>query len=187
MNNQKKIFMYILALLTLVLIFIPFITTFNDVLTRGAMRFDYNSIIRKNVIPWIVRMVGVVLYLFGFKPSISGDFLVIGGEKPFLIEIAWNCIGWQSLLFFVMTSWVGLQGEKYSLISKIKSWLLGVMGTFLVNLTRILIVVMVSYYFNQKLALIVHDYGSTFLVVGWLMFFWWFSYRFVLEEKIVKN
>ena len=97
--------------------------------------------------------------------------------------IAWNCIGWQSLLFFLLTAWVGFQGEKFTFSSKIKAWLIGFLGTFLVNIIRITLVILLAYYFGQNIAIIFHDYGSTFAVIGWLFFFWWFAYRFVLEEK----
>jgi len=166
-----------------VLMVMPFITTFNDLLTRVVMSVDAYKVIQNYIVPWEIKMVGVILWPFGFQPSVIGGYLAIGREKPFLIEIAWNCIGWQSLLFFVLTTWIGLQGDKYSLFSKIKAWLLGFFGTFLVNLLRIAVVTVLAYYFGQNIAIIFHDYGSTLAVLAWLFFFWWFVYSFVLEEK----
>lgn len=129
-------------------------------------------------------MVGVILLPFGFKPAILGEYLAITrGGNPFLIEIVWNCIGWQSLLFFIMTAFVGLQGDKYSNLSKFKALMIGFLGTFLVNLFRIAIVALIAYYLGQNVAIIFHDYGSTLVTLGWLFFFWWFSYSFVLETK----
>ena len=100
-----------------------------------------------------------------------------------LVEIAWNCIGWQSFLFFILTGWVALQGDSYTFKSKIKAWMIGFLGTFLINLIRITIVVLISVYLNQILAHIFHEYGSILFVILWLFFFWWFSFKFVLEEK----
>lgn len=181
MNNQKKIFYYILIVFGLIIVFLPFINTFNDILTRIVIQFDYFNVIQKYIIPWEVRMVGVLLYLLGFTVTIMGDYLKIGTDKPLVIEIAWNCIGWQSLLFFILTSWIGLQGNQYTLASKLKAWIVGILGTFLVNLVRIVAVVLVSYKFGQGSAVIFHDYGSTFIVVTWLIIFWWFSYAYILE------
>ena len=188
---QKKIFTYILLILVFVLMFMPFMTTFNDVLTRAVMRLDAYKIIQDYVVPWEVRMVGVILYPFGFQPSIVGEYLALGGgpstgsgRSQFLIEIAWNCVGWQSLLFFLLTSWIGLQGDRYTNLSKIKAWIIGFLGTFLVNLGRIAVVAIIAYYFGQSVATIFHDYGSTLAVLGWLFVFWWFSYSFVLEAKV---
>lgn len=83
---------------------LPFMTTFNGILTRIVMRFDFYRIIQDVIIPWEVRLVSVMLWPFGFQPQIVGDYLAIGGGPSiasarggqagqFLIEIAWNCIG----------------------------------------------------------------------------------------------
>lgn len=182
MRQQKNIFLYTFLLLVMVLLVTPFMTTFNDLLTRLVMSVDGYKFIQDVIVPWEIRLVGVLLLPFGLQPAIVGQYLAIGGEEPFIIDIAWNCIGWQSILFFIMTAWVGLQGDRYTASSKWKAFLIGLFGTFLVNLLRIALVVLVAYYSGQKVALYVHDYGSTFAVIGWLFFFWWFSYSFVLEE-----
>jgi len=180
---EKEIFIFIFLILVLVLMVMPFITTFNDLLTRLVMRLDFYRVIQNVIVPWEIKMVGVILLPFGFKPAIIGEYLAITrGGNPFLIEIVWNCIGWQSLLFFLITAFVGLQGDKYTNFSKFKALVIGLLGTFLVNLFRIAFVVLVAYWFGQNVAIIFHDYGSTLAVLAWLFFFWYFSYSFVLEE-----
>lgn len=184
---QKDTFIFIFLILVAVLMFMPLSATFNDVLTRLVMSLDVYKIIQNYVVPWEVRMVGVLLWPFGFQPRVVGEYLAIGSTEPLLIEIAWNCIGWQSLLFFLMTAWVGLQGEKYTNMSKVKAWCIGLFGTFLVNLLRITLVALLAYYFGQNVAIVFHDYGSTLAVIGWLFGYWWFTYRFVLEEKVERG
>lgn len=186
--RQKDAFLAIFGIAAVVLVLLPFVTTFNDVLTRLVIRLDFYRVIQDAVVPWIVRMVGVILLPFGLNPSVYGEYLSVqggagGAGQPFLVEIAWNCIGWQSLLFFVLTGWVALQGERYTRRSKLKAWLLGFFGTFLLNLLRIALVALVAQKVSQAGALVFHDYASTFMVLAWLFFFWWFSYAFVLEEK----
>jgi hypothetical protein len=39
------------------------------------------------------------------------------------------------------------------------------------------------YYVNTVFALLIHDYFAAFSTIVWLMFYWWFSYAFVLEHK----
>ncbi len=181
--KQKRTFLYIFLILVMALTVMPFIATFNDLLTRIVMSIDAYKIIQNYVVPWEVRMVGVILLPFGLKPAIAGEYLEIGQGNPMIIEIAWNCIGWQSLLFFIMTAWVGLQGDRYTNISKIKAFVIGLLGTFLVNIFRIVIVVLIAYYAGQTVASFVHDIGSLAMSIGWLFFFWWFSYAYVLEER----
>lgn len=186
--GQKQTFLYIFLILVFVLMFMPFMSTFNDILTRVVMRFGFYRVIADVIVPWEIRMVGVMLYPFGFQPAVMGEYLTIQeGRTPLLIEIAWNCIGWQSLLFFILTGWVGFQGDQYTFGSKLKAWIIGLLGTFLVNLVRIFLVVLIAYYFGQGVAIIFHDYGSTIVVIVWLFLFWWFSYAYVLRETILHQ
>ena len=181
---QKQTFLNLFLILTLMLLFAPFITTLNDLLTRLVMSLDFYKVIQNYVVPWEVRMVGVLLWPLGLRPVIMGEYLAITkGGNPFLIEIVWNCIGWQSLLFFIITTLVGLQGDRYTNFSKFKALIIGFLGTFLVNLLRIAAVAVVAYFLGQNMAIIFHDYGSTLAVLAWLFFFWWFCYSYVLEER----
>lgn len=181
--NQKQTFKYILAIFSLFLVALPFLITFNDVLTRLVMRLEGYVLIQKYIIPFEIRMAGAILLPFGYKPEIVGEYLTLNNGQPFMVEIAWNCIGWQSILFFVITCAVALQGDKYKNSSKVYSFLVGILGTFLINLLRICIVVLISYHFGQSVAIIFHDYFSTLINVFWLILFWWFSYSYILEEK----
>lgn len=193
--NRKKTFKNIFLILVFVLITMPFFAAFNQILTNLVMQIDGYRFIQDYIVPWEVRMAGVLLLPFGFDPSVAGEYLAIGGIKShpgfgeqaghskMLIEIAWNCIGWQSLLFFVITAWVGLQGDTYTNISKFKAFVIGLLGTFLVNLLRIAMVVIIAFYFGQKVSVYFHDYVSTIITIGWLLYFWRLSYAYVLEEK----
>lgn len=180
---QRETFIFIFLILVVVLLFMPLFMTFNDVITRFVVSQSGYVWIREYVVPIIVRMVGLMLVPFGLQTSVMGEYLAIGKENPFLIEIAWNCIGWQSILFFILTGWVALQGDQYTTMSKIKAWLIGFMGTFIINLLRITIIALLSYYFGHRVAIAFHDYGSTLSVIAWLFFYWWFAYNVVLEEK----
>ena len=182
---SKDTFVTLFLILTLILIFMPFLATFNDLLTRAVINLKGYSIIRDYIVPTEVRMVAVVLAGLGFDVAVTSEYVVLGQtqEQPFIAQIVWNCIGWQSLLFFIITAAIGLQGDKYTNLSKFKAAIIGALGTFLVNILRIAIVVLVAYYFGQFPAIIVHDYGSILAVIFWLFFFWWFAYTFVLESK----
>ena len=61
--------------------------------------------------------------------------------------------------------------------------MLGFTGTLLVNIFRMSIIAIGIYYVNSLAAQIVQDYFAAFLTLIWLIFFWWFSYAYVLEEK----
>lgn len=187
LTYQRETFTTIFLILVAVLLFMPLFTTFNDVLTRIVINTGFYQWIKATIVPHQVRMVAVLLLPFGFQPRVIGEYLAIGRDEPFLIEIAWNCIGWQSMLFFVLTGWISLQGDHFTTLSKAKAWIIGFLGTFLVNLIRIAVVALLAYYFGQNVAIVFHDYGATLTSIAWLFFFWWFAHQFVLEEKVSSS
>lgn len=186
MKNQdtsRHTFITLFQIIVVALIFMPFLTTFNDILTRIVISMKGYSIIRDYIVPFEIKMIVLILNVLGFNATGTSEYVILGRDSPFFAEIIWNCIGWQSLLFFVITAIVGLQGDKYTLMSKLKAFVIGILGTFLINIFRIVIVVISAYLFGQIPAQIIHDYASLLGVIGWLFFFWWFVYSFVLEDR----
>ena len=101
-----------------------------------------------------------------------------GNEVVYLI---WNCLGWQSLLFVLISLIIGLQG-KFSKLSIIHVIVIGITGTFLLNILRITVVSLLGAYLSSIFRVVFHDYLAGFLTLVWLFIFWWFSYKYVLEE-----
>ena len=181
---SRDTFVTLFLILVLLLMFFPLMATFNDILTRVVINFRGYWFIREVIVPFEVRLVAVFLAAMGFDVSVTREYVVLGKSAPFIAEIVWNCIGWQSILFFGITAYIGLQGDKYTNLSKFKALIIGALGTFWVNILRIVVVVVIAYLFGQNVAIIVHDYASILAVIVWLFFFWWFTYTFVLEERV---
>ena len=182
---SKDTFISLFLILVLLLMFFPLLSTFNDVLTRIVINLRGYWFIREVIVPFEVRLVAVILAALGVEVAVTREYVVLSGSsQPFIAEIVWNCIGWQSVLFFAITAFIGLQGDRYTHLSKFKAFLIGALGTFWVNILRIVLVIFVAYNFGQLTATVVHDYGSLLAVIGWLFLFWWFSYTFVLEERL---
>ena len=76
----------------------------------------------------------------------------------------------------------GLRGA-WKTLSKVEVVILGVLGTFLINLFRMAFITSLAYYVNHIAAMIIHDYFAAFIALIWLIFFWWFSYSYILEPK----
>lgn len=172
----------LIAITTLTLLVLPFITSFNELLTALVLQSQAYLAIQDFVVPFEGKMVGVVLqYLFGLPTVTSGSSLIVLGDRSLRVYINWNCIGWQSLVLFSITLWTGLRGP-YTAKSKGICVLAGIEGTILMNLLRIASVVLVAVYVGYMPALIFHDYGGTILVVLWLVLFWNLAFRHVLKR-----
>lgn len=173
----------LIAIAALVLMMLPFITTFNEFLTTIVLRSQAYVLIQDFVVPIEGKMVGVILqYVFGMNTAISGSSLVILGARSLKVYISWNCVGWQSGILFAITLVTGLRGP-YTLKSKILCVTAGIEGTILVNLLRIASVILVAIYAGYLPAILFHDYGGTILVVLWLVLFWHFAFSHILKHQ----
>lgn len=181
---EKSTFKLLFAIFSILLLLLPFVTTFNELLTRIVMQIKLYRLIQNLIVPFQAKLITVVLRAIGVQafPTLTsvniGKPTTVGNN----ITISWNCIGWQSFILLVITLVTGLQGP-YVWWSKIQTIVTGVSGTFLINILRITLAIILAHYISPLAGLIFHDYFSTFFIILWLFFFWWFSYSFVLEKQ----
>lgn len=178
--REKQTFALIFALLIALLVVLPFLVTFNEALTHLVERFNLYMWIQEKVVPIEVKMVGVLVKPLGVDYVAYKGGMMVNGV---FARLTWNCIGWQSLLLLTITIVTGLYGRSYTFWSKTETVMIGFLGTFLVNLLRLVIVVILLAYFRPLFAIVYHDYLAAIVTIIWLFVFWWFSYSFVLEEK----
>lgn len=179
-NTLKTLFL----LVTVALLILPAITTFNEILTTIVMRIYLYRYLQDFIVPIQAKMITVVMHLFGLAavPTLKGvalgNFHTIGNH----VTISWNCIGWQSFILFLISLGTGLQGN-YNTVSKMQTITIGILGTFLINIARISIVVLIAQFIGAVPSLIFHDYVSTLMTIAWLFVYWWFSFTYVLENE----
>jgi exosortase/archaeosortase family protein len=165
----------------------PFITTFNEFLTVVVMRLHMDVILVDSVVPTLVKFVAVVLSPFGISASVSQTTLYLAhGGIPLSIFINWNCVGWQSLILFLLTLFTGLHGS-YTGRSKLQCVIIGLLGIFWLNIFRIALVCIIAFYFGLQPAIIFHDYGGIILILLYLWGFWYFATGHVLEPMEVEE
>lgn len=179
--NQKKLFQMIFALLAIVLILLPFFVSFNNLLTRLVETNRMYGWVQKTVVPVETRMVGVLVKPFWVDVEIvRKDMLVVNGKRA---KVTWNCLGWQSLLLFFITLFFGLRGGRYTLTSKIEIAVIGVISLYLINILRMMSTVLLLAYARPIFKLVFHDYLAAIVTITFLFVFWWFAYRYLLEEN----
>ena len=182
--KPKKVMVKILILLVLVLTILPFWTAFQDLLTQLIMRIEVYKSLQNVIVPYELKVIGTILSIAGLSVRVGNAYIEwtkAGGGNE-VIYLAWNCIGWQTLVLFVITLITGLSGN-HTLVSKGETLVIGFLGTYLINITRLILVVIVYFAVGRPFGIVFHDYFSNLLTLGWLFFFWWFSYSFILEES----
>ena len=179
-RDRDNLNLSLVALLCALLMLLPLVTTFDDLLTAWAMQLGASNP-RQAIVPAEARMVVGLLGLAGIRAAASGSHLVVwdGGGAMHTLFISWNCIGWQSLVLLGASFLSGLRGN-HPLEARFQVVVIGVAGTMLLNLLRVAAVAGIAATIGVTPAVLFHDYGGTFLVIAFLFGFWIFVQRWIL-------
>jgi exosortase/archaeosortase family protein len=164
---------------------LPPLAAVNSILTATLDRAGWYRPIKKYIVPWQARMVAVVVKPLGIESRIVSDsslasMYFVKDAQLLPVDLAWNCIGWQSLLLFGLSLVAGMGGS-FSWFSRTKCVVFGLAGTILMNVMRMSFLAVGIYYGNSFIVSIVHDYFAALMTLLWLIVFWWFSYTFILD------
>jgi exosortase/archaeosortase family protein len=183
-QDHSAVNMTLLAISCGLLMVMPLVTTFDDFLTSWALQLGANNPLQA-IVPFEARMVVGMLSVFGVHAAASGNYMVVWDRSGAMhtLLIAWNCIGWQSLVLLGMTFLSGLRGE-HPLEARVQIVFIGIAGTMLLNLMRVAAVAALAATWGQTPAVLFHDYGGTILVVGWLFAFWIFVQRWLIRPEL---
>ena len=181
--RTTPVFAMLLAVTAVLLVVLPFVSTFDDLLTVIGMRLGIAAPLQW-IVPAQVRVTVVVLGLFGMHAGAAGNQLVVWNANgaPQTLFISWNCVGWQSLILLGLSLMVGLRGPM-TLATRVQVIALGVLGTVLVNIARITVVCALAALAGYLPAILFHDYGGTLLLVTWLFTFWVIAYRWLVPDQ----
>ena len=179
-TRERDLNLTLLALASALLMLLPLVTTFDDLLTTWALQLGANNPLQ-TIVPIEARMVVGLLGVAGIHAAASGSYLVVwdGGGAMHTLYISWNCIGWQSLVLLGVSLVTGLRG-RHSLDARAQVIVIGLAGTMLLNLLRVAAVAAIAATIGVMPAILFHDYGGTILVISYLFLFWMFANRWIL-------
>jgi exosortase/archaeosortase family protein len=175
--KARKSINYVFTVFAVLLAFFPFLTTFNEMMTRFAETLGFYRFIQAWVVPIEVKMVAVLLSPLAIKLTVYNESAMLVNGR--FAHITWNCIGWQSMLLLCITLLIGLQGN-YSFSSRIEVILIGIVGTYLMNILRMAFIVGLFVYSLPLFAIIYHNILAIVATLSWLFCFWWFCYTYIL-------
>jgi exosortase/archaeosortase family protein len=179
-QERDNVNLTLIAITCALLMVLPLVTTFDDLLTTWALQLGANNPLQ-SIVPAESRMVVAMLGLAGVHAAASGSHLVVWDTSGSMhtLFISWNCIGWQSLILFGVSLASGLRGSQ-PLESRAQVVLIGVAGTMLLNLVRVALVALIAATIGVGPAVFFHDYGGTLMFVAFLFAFWAFAQRWLL-------
>ena len=179
-QDRENLNLTLLAVACALLMLLPLVTTFDELLTTWAIQLGANNPLNA-IVPIEARMVVGLLGLAGIHAAASESHLVVwdGGGVMHTLFISWNCIGWQSLVLLGISFLSGLRG-RHPIEARVQVIVIGVAGTMLLNLLRVAAVAGIAATIGVTPAVLFHDYGGTLLVISFLFFFWIFVQRWIL-------
>lgn len=180
--RERDLNLTLLALACGLLMLLPLVTTFDDLLTTWAMQLGANNPLQE-IVPVEARMVVGLLGLVGIHAAVSGSYMVVwdGAGAMHTLFISWNCIGWQSLVLLGVSLITGLRG-RHPMEARAQVIVIGFAGTMLLNLLRVAAVAAIAATIGVTPAILFHDYGGTVLVISYLFLFWMFAHRWILAS-----
>jgi len=186
-RESDNVNLTLIALTCALLMVLPLVTTFDDLLTSLAMGLGANNPLQA-IVPVESRIVVRMLGLLGVHAAASGSHMVVwdGSGSMHTLFISWNCIGWQSLILFGVSLISGLRGG-HGLEMRVQVILIGVTGTMLLNLVRVALVALIAATVGVGPAIFLHDYGGPVLFVGFLFAFWAFAQRWILAPVLLEG
>ena len=139
-------------------------------------------------IPHFMWLVVAILNLLGVGAELRSPVaIMIPTVKGHLVlGFVWECIGVSSMLTFLIVLVVTLFEESASLRTKLLWAAGGVFGTFMVNVIRVVVIFLVDCFYGSDVGGKVHYFiGYVFFILWLLAFFYIFSKRQALAEKIL--
>lgn len=186
-SHVKRTGRGIFLVLVFFLMLFPFINTLNEFLVRVVESVTPLRFLQDSIIPYEARLVRFFLHILAVPLAAGDPYSTVitligksGGLDP--VAIAWNCLGWQSMLLIIASLFMGIQGN-FIAQSKIELVAIGLMLTFWINIGRLTTIFYLYYHFNRSVAMMFHDYGSIIITMIWLMGFWWWAFKFVLQPR----
>ena len=113
----------------------------------------------------------------------SNTFTVIGLNETASLEVAWGCTGLRSLLLFSFILAALLIPYRTTRGRKTVALISGVVGAFLVNILRLVMLALIMYYYDIATTLWVHQHLGDFLFVIWVALFWWAAMKYILLDE----
>src|SRR5438552_17748206 len=109
-RQRDDVNLTLIALTCALLMVLPLVTTFDELLTTWAMQLGANNPLQA-IVPAEARMVVSLLGVVGVHAAASGSHIVVWDTSGSMhtLFISWNCIGWQSLILFGVSLVTGLR------------------------------------------------------------------------------
>jgi thaumarchaeosortase len=146
--------------------------------------------ILQSFVPVTVSGAAYILNLLGygtqtFSGGEDGLGLIVTGanEKTYRAIVSWSCAGSHSLFLYSFMIMLFLRGTSISRTRKIIYVVVGAVGTFFVNILRIVSILLAGVNHGASLAATFHEFYGEFFFIVWM--FIYLSIIFLFETRLI--
>jgi len=146
--------------------------------------------ILQSFVPVTVSGVTCILNFLGystqtFSGGADGLGLIVTGanEKTYHAIVSWSCAGSHSLFLYSFMIMLFLRGTSISRMRKTVYVVVGAVGTFFVNILRIVAILVAGVNWGASLAATFHEFYGEFFFIAWM--FIYLSIIFLFETRLI--
>ena len=164
--------------------FRPYATaSFPNVFSLLPLNFPQSSVSIQGFVPFMSSFVAMFIQRIGYAVQMvvlsqTGAVQMLAGDWPFVIY--WPCAGVHSLFIYTFVILLFLKGSPMSLRGKVGSLVVGAVGTFFVNILRIVSIVDITITQGDISGQYFHNYLGELYFLFWIVIYL-FTLVFVLR------
>ena len=166
----------------------------------GVLVFSYPA---ENAIPeiqsvqnFLAQVLVGMLTLMGIKASIwasNSDIVTVWGRQgipganPFALWIEKSCTGVKGMLAYGSLAILMVLDLKATVGRKLLISLVGLVGTFGINILRLFVIFLSAYQWGVDAGLEVHAYLGYLLFIAWILVYWSIAFRYVSGPTMISQ
>jgi len=145
----------------------------------------------QSFVPVTVSVVVFILNILGYGTSTfpGGEdglgLTVTGANSSYSAIVSWSCAGSHSLFLYSFMIMLFLRGTSITRTRKIIYVITGALGTFFVNILRIIAILLAGVNSGASLAATFHEVYGEFFFIAWM--FIYLTVIYLLETKVFKQ
>lgn len=129
---------------------------------------------------FLANLITSVLNILGISTSVNGNLVTVQRVgQPLAIDA--DCTGVKGILAYGSLAVLMILDVKATKKRKALSTAIGFIGTFLVNILRLLTIFLVVYFFGIDAGMAVHTYLGYSLFIVWVLLFWTIAFKYLLK------
>lgn len=145
----------------------------------GSVNFKFDELYMPliGLITYITEKVVTFIGVPAYAIEKIGGYDLISSETKFRVFIGAFCSGVTSMAVFIAAFIAMSYDLKVSHARKMFLFAIGIIGTFLANVIRVVVLFLVGYYYGSDALLTVHTH------LGWIIFFIWITIFWMIALK----